>query len=33
MSLEIKIEEIINKTHSQKMVYKDFINIPKMNGK
>ena len=32
-SLGIKIEEIINKIHSQKMVYKGFINIPKMDGK
>jgi len=31
--LEIKIEEIINKIHSQKIVYKGFINIPKMDGK
>jgi len=31
--LEIKIEEIINKTPSQKIVYKGFINIPKMDGK
>jgi len=31
--LEIKIEKIINKIPSQRMVYKGFINIPKMDGK
>jgi len=33
VSLGIKIEKIINKIPSQKMIYKDFINIPKMDGK
>jgi hypothetical protein len=31
--LGIKTEEIINKIPSQRIVYKGFINIPKMDGK